>query len=107
MRNVLDALPEEQQRDPAAVELRVAQAIAETFNGNGTALDAEIAFVAIMQYTRYLDTTLPGTPMETQKQIEGRREVGQFILDACALAGREPVGLITAVRRAPPIEENT
>lgn len=106
MRTVLDALPEELHGDPTAVQLRVAQAIAETFSGNGSSEDAEIALVAIMQYTRYLDTTLPGTPMDTQKQMEGRREVGQFILDACVAAGREPVGLFSAVRRAPLIEEN-
>lgn len=106
MRTVLDVLPPDQHSNPQAIQLRVAQAIAETFSGNGTVEDAEIALVAIMQYTRYLDTTLPGTTMEAQKQIEGRREVGQFIVDACALVGSEPAGLISAVRRAPPVEEN-
>ena len=106
MRNVLDALSAEQQGDPAFVQLRVAQALAAVFTGNGTSLDGDIALVALMQYTRYYDTALPGTPMDTLKQIEGRREVGQFIIDALVLAGSEPVGPISAVRRAPPVEEN-
>lgn len=106
MRTVLDVLPVEFHQNPTAIQLRVAQALAATFTGNATRDDGEIALCAIMQYTRYYDTTLPGTPMETQKQIEGRREVGQFILDALVLAGSEPVGAISAVRRAPPVEEN-
>jgi len=106
MRNVLDALPADLHTDPAAIQLRVAQAIAACMTGNGTALDGEVALTAIAQYGRYYDTTLPSTPMETQKQIEGRREVVQFIVDALVLAGSEPVGAISAVRRAPPVEEN-
>lgn len=106
MRNVLDALPADQHGDKAAIELRVAQALAAVFTGNGTVLDGEVALVALMQYARYYDTTLPGTPVNTQTQIEGRREVAQFIVDALVLAGSEPVGAITAVRRAPSIEEN-
>lgn len=106
MRTVLDALPAEFHGDPARIQVRVAQALAAVFTGNGTSEDGDIALCSIMQYTRYYDTTLPGTPMEAQKQIEGRREVGQYILDALVLAGSEPVGAISAVRRAPPVEEN-
>lgn len=106
MRTVLDVLPAHLHGNLEAIQLRVAQAIGETFSGNGGIEDAEIALVAIVQYTRYLNTTLPGVDMETQKQIEGRREVGQFILDACVSVGREPIGLLSAVLRAPLIEEN-
>lgn len=108
MRTVLDVLPEAKHSDPAAIQLRIAEAYAATFSGNGGIEDAEIVLVDMAQFTRYYDTAMMTTPADQVKAHDARRAVFQRVMEGMVAAGREPVGLLSAVLRAPAIdnEEN-
>lgn len=104
MRTVLDALPPEQQANPEAQSIRIAQAYAALFSGNGSKLDAEIVLVDLALFTRYYDTAMITMPAEHVKALDQRRAVFQRVLEAMTLASEEPRGLHAAVLTAPPID---
>jgi hypothetical protein len=104
MRNIIDALPPEQQKDPVAQSRRIAQAYAALFSGNGGKLDAELVLVDLAIYTRYYDTAMITMPAEQVARLDAKRSVFQRVLEALTLAAEEPRGLHAAVLAAPPID---
>lgn len=104
MRNILDVLAADIRDDPQAQSLRIAQAYAALFTGSGDKTDAELVLVDMAQFTRYYDTALLALPAEQVKALDQRRAVFQRILEAMTLAGEEPLGLIGAVLRSPPVD---
>ena len=103
--NLNSVLPPEKRDDIVAQQERVAGAYGALFSGNGTKDDADLVLVDLAQFSRYYDTAnLTDAPAALAAATQ-RRAVMQRIMDALAVSGREPQGLLSAVRGSPPINE--
>lgn len=103
--NLNTILDDEHRHDPAAQQARVTSAYAALFSGNGTKDDADLVLVDLAAFTRYYDTATLGVAPAEAAAATQRRAVFQRIMDALALGGREPNGLLIAVLTAPLITE--
>jgi hypothetical protein len=99
--NILQALPTELRDNPRAQSQRIASAYGAVFSGNGTVDDADLVLVDLAQFTRYYDTASLSTDPHELAAAAQRRAVFQRIMDALAVAGKEPRGLLGAVMTAP------
>jgi hypothetical protein len=105
--NLNTVLPTDKQGDVEAQQSRIASAYGALFSGNGTKDDADIVLVDLALFSRYYDTaTMTDTPAALAAATQ-RRAVMQRIMDAMAISGREPQGLLSAVLGSPPITEKT
>lgn len=99
--NIAQVLAADQKDDPIAQSVRIGGAYAALFSGRGGRDDADLVLVDLAQFTRYYDTAMIGLSPEEALAGAQRRAVFQRIMDALALTGNEPSGLLTAVITAP------
>lgn len=111
MRTVLDILPDSVNNNPDlgaradAYQLRIAQAYAAVFSGNGSVDDAGLVLIDLAQFTRYYDTVKLNASAAEAHGLNHRRAVFQRIAEGVIVSGNTLDGLHAATLRAPLIED--